>query len=139
MRLRSTWRCGRLWSSTSSTSTVTHASFEDDEVGSRPFWHSYHAEVRTACSVGVASIHLVDLVLGRINGTRKAVAITITDDLNAPCRHLVPERGRRLKVDWIPGQLDEGFAGDDGVGACNVWAPIAIRVRRSPPNACLLG
>lgn len=118
--------------------TGTHVSFENDKVGSRTFRHCHNAEVCTSCSVSVFAVHLVHLMLGGINRTRKTVAIAVTNNLDAPGRHLIPERSRRFKVDRVPGKLDEGLPRFVSVSTRNVWAPIAIWVRRATPDTCFL-
>lgn len=118
---------------------VTHATLKDDKVRVDPLRYSDHAEVCAASTVSVATCHLIDGVGRRIDGTREAIATrAITNDLDTPGGHLVPEWCSGFQVDWIPRQFDVCVSVFVCVGACNIRTPIAIRIRTRTPDASLL-
>jgi len=89
-------------------------------------WNGHHAKVASASTIGVGAVHLVDLVPGRINGARKAIAARlITNDLDTPCGHLIAEWCFWFKVDGIPCELDESVALRIGVTTSNIGTPVS--------------
>ena len=87
-----------------------HSSFEDHEIGLRTFWYGDHAEVGAASPVSTGPVNLVYFVLRWVNGTRKPITVSITDNFDTPGWHLVPKWSRRFEINGIPGELDECLA-----------------------------
>lgn len=109
---------------------------KDNEVGIDTFGDSDDAESTTTRSVGRATDHLVDFVLGRINCTRETVAsVTVTLDSYAPIWHFIFERGCFFQINGVPAELDEGLAIVIDVGSCHVRRPIAYGAVFGAPYA----
>ena len=116
-----------------------HATLKDHKVCIHPLRYSDHAEVCAASTVGIATCHLVDSVSRRIDGTGETITTrAIANDLNTPGRHLVPEGCSRFQIDRVPCQFDVCVSGVVCVGTCNIWTPIAVRIRTRTPDAGLL-
>lgn len=106
---------------------VIQATFKHNEVCIRPRWDGHNAETGATDAIRARPVHFVHLVFGRIDRTRKAVAVAVALDLDPPCGHLVAERRGRFEIDGVPGQLDKSVAGAVGVGSGHIRAPIANR------------
>lgn len=102
------------------SSGYVHSPFKDHKVGIRTFWYSDHAEIGAAHPIGTGAIDLVNFVLRWVNGTRKAIAMSITHDLDTPGWHLVPKRSRRFEINGIPGELDVCLASISCVRPSNI-------------------
>ena len=73
-----------------------------------------------------------------IDCARETIAVTVANDLDTPCWHLVTKWCGRLQVNRVPGQLDKSFTRLHCVRTSNVWAPIAVWIIRRAPDARLV-
>lgn len=81
------------------------------EICGRTFVDCDNAEVSTAGTYCLATLHLVDTVLARIDGAGESTAASVrTLNTNTPIRHVVTERCHWFEVDRIPTKLDESLS-----------------------------
>lgn len=109
------------------------------KVCGRPLLDGDDAERTTASSIACTSHHLIDLVLGRVNGAGKTITAAVgAVDLHSPIGHLGSEGSSRLEINGIPPELDKGLSGAVDVGARDVRRPVPKGIGIGTPDTRLV-
>ena len=99
-----------------------------------------NARCSASCTNRAAPDHLIDAMLGWVNGAWETVAtIPIAFYLDAESWLFVSEWRRGFEIDGIPSELNERLASFDGIPTKYIGAPIAVGLVGRAPYATFFG